>query len=172
MQREPKGGSVRILAIDPGTEFSAYVEWETGDPIGGPPGIYLAGRASNHEMLSLLADSVHCDVLAVEMIASYGMAVGAEVFETCLWTGRFIQCAVEWGDFAKVYRREVKIHLCNSAKAKDGNIRQAIIDRFGGKEKAIGKKAKPGPLYGIAGDVWAALAVAVTYAETRVVTSV
>lgn len=32
-----------------------------------------------------------------------------------------------------------------------------------GKEKAIGKKATPGPLYGVVGDEWAALAVAVTW---------
>ncbi|MBV8782506.1 MAG: hypothetical protein JO353_14005, partial [Phycisphaerae bacterium] len=54
-------------------------------------------------------------------------------------------------------------------RAKDGNIRQALIDRFGPtKERAIGKKKSPGPLYGMSGDCWSALAVAVTYADQRI----
>jgi len=59
----------------------------------------------------------------------------------------------------------VKLHLCGSARAKDTNIRQALIDRYGGSA-AIGKKAAPGPLYGVSKDVWSALAVAVTAADT------
>src|SRR5699024_5972970 len=103
--------------------------------------------------------------LVVEMIASDGMPVGREVFETCLWIGRFIQAA---GGAELVYRRDVKLHLCGSARAKDANIRQALIDRFGpGREKAIGIKAQPGPLYGFKRDMWAALAVAVTYADAQ-----
>jgi hypothetical protein len=35
-------------------------------------------------------------------------------------------------------------------------------DRFGGSA-AVGRKAAPGPLYGISRDVWSALAIAVTY---------
>ena len=67
-----------------------------------------------------------------------------------------------------VYRHEVKLHLCGSARAKDANVRQALIDRFGpGKELAIGRKAAPGPLYGMTGDCWAALGVAVTDADQR-----
>ena len=114
------------------------------------------------------------DALAVEMVASYGMAVGAEVFETCVWIGRFIQVWFEGGmiedayrEARLVYRREVKLALCGNSRAKDSNIRQAIIDRYGGKAGAIGKKKTPGPLYGITGDVWSALAVAITAAETE-----
>jgi hypothetical protein len=93
------------------------------------------------------------------------MPVGREVFETCVWIGRFVQA---WGaKHAMVYRSEVKSHLCHSAKAKDSNVRTALIDRWGGKVKAIGNKRAPGPLYGIAGDEWSALAVAVTYADTK-----
>ena len=108
------------------------------------------------------------DTLAVEMVESFGMAVGKEVFETVFWVGRFCQ-AWEPNDWHRVYRKEVKIHLCRSHRAKDGNIRQALIDRFSdgrGKDVAIGKKANPGPLFGVSADSWSALAVAVTYAET------
>jgi hypothetical protein len=60
-------------------------------------------------------------------------------------------------------RRAVKLALCGDSRAKDANIRQALIDRFGGKDAAVGRKAAPGPLYGISRDVWSALAIAVTY---------
>ena len=57
---------------------------------------------------------------------------------------------------------EVKMNLCHSAKANDADIRQALIDRFGpGKQKAIGLKGSPGPLYGVSKHCWAALALAV-----------
>jgi hypothetical protein len=53
-------------------------------------------------------------------------------------------------------------------QAKDANIRQALIDRFGGsKEAAIGTIKRQGPLYGVKGHEFAALAVAVTWIETR-----
>ncbi len=103
--------------------------------------------------------------LAIEMIASYGMPVGKEIFETCVWIGRFVQA---WGGpFTQVYRRDVKLHLCGQPRAKDANIRAALIDKFGpGKGKAIGTKKSPGPLYGMTADCWAALGVAVTYRDS------
>ena len=55
------------------------------------------------------------------------------------------------------------MYLCHSMKAKDGNIRQAILDLYGGKDVALGNKKRPGPLYGVSKDIWAALAVAITY---------
>jgi hypothetical protein len=44
-------------------------------------------------------------------------------------------------------------------KAKDANIRQALIDKIGPQ----GTKKDPGPTYGISKDVWSALAIAVTH---------
>jgi hypothetical protein len=156
---------MRLLAIDPGSEHSGFVLYDTATQrpleFGKPPNDLILG----------LIDTVTADVLAVEMIASYGMAVGAEVFETCVWIGRFIERWKHTDSLYKehaveqVYRSEVKLHLCNSARAKDANVRQALIDRYGGKDKAIGKKATPGPLYGLSGDCWSALGVAVTVAE-------
>ena len=52
-------------------------------------------------------------------------------------------------------------------KAKDSNIRQAIMDRYGStREAAIGTKKNPQELYGVSKDIWAALGVAITASET------
>ena len=111
-------------------------------------------------MLSLSPD---CHEVVIEMVACYGMAVGAEVFETVFWIGRFWEIARRDIGVTRLYRKDVKMHLCNSMRAKDGNIRQALIDKLG----APGTKKNPGPTYGIKADIWAALAVAVTFAETK-----
>jgi hypothetical protein len=152
---------MRVLAIDPGTVKSAWCSYGGDDKP-----LFFGIEANDAFARRVKEQSALDDVVAIEMIASYGMAVGCEVFETCVWIGRFMeQFGGEGGlPSVRVFRRDVKTHLCNSAKAKDANIRQALIDRFGGSA-AIGKKATPGPLYGVAGDVWAALAVAVTYAD-------
>jgi hypothetical protein len=57
-----------------------------------------------------------------------------------------------------VYRKDVKLLLCGSPRAKDANIRQALLDLLGPQ----GTKAKPGPTYGVKSHAWAALGVAVT----------
>jgi len=151
-----------ILAIDPGTTESAYVLYDEGR-------LVEFGKRDNEAIRAFLLLNNSAEVLVIEMIASYGMAVGREVFETCVWIGRFQEAF--GGPCEKVYRLQVKSHLCHSAKANDSNIRQAIIDRYprdgGGKTPQIGTQKKPGPLHGVAGDVWAALGVAITYEETK-----
>lgn len=149
-----------VVGIDPGTEQSA--------------GVILSGRhirsavwIPNADMLVWMRNISGPAVLAVEMVASYGMAVGQETFDTCLWVGRFVEA---WDqDWHLLYRKKanppfpaITMHLCKTTRAKDSNIRQALIDRFGpGKAAAIGTKKAPGPLHGISGDRWSALAVAV-----------
>ena len=46
------------------------------------------------------------------------MAVGREVFETCLWIGRFVEAWYEPDAVQLVYRRDVKLHLCGSARGQ------------------------------------------------------
>lgn len=151
-----------ILAIDPGTTHSAFVL------LADDGSIAQHGKPSNAELRDWLQAPTPspmyqrgwCGVTAaIEMVASYGMPVGREVFETCVAIGRFVECIPD-GQSELIYRQEVKLHHCKSAKANDATIRQALIDRFGGKEKAIGRKATPGPLYGIHADEWSALAIA------------
>lgn len=145
-----------LLAIDPGPTESAYC-WLDRDlkPL-------EFDKIKNEDLLKHIYNS-EPDMAAIEMIASYGMAVGAEVFQTCVWIGRFTE-AVAWaGTSEYVYRKEVKMHLCGSMKAKDTNIRTALMDRFG----EVGTKNKQGYFYGFKRDIWAAYAVGLTYLETR-----
>jgi hypothetical protein len=143
-----------VLAIDPGNKESAYVLYD-GYKIHG------FGKIPCEELLNtIIRTPAYPKELAIEGIASYGMAVGKEVFDTCVWIGRYWQ-ASSAEHKRLVYRMEVKNHLCHSSKANDSNIRQALIDRFGGPQEI----KKGGKLYGISKDVWSALAVAVTYLD-------
>lgn len=150
-----------ILAIDPGTTESGWCVYDGSRVVG-------SGVETNGELLDMISNSP-CTRLCIEMFASYGMAVGREVFETCVWIGRFQQAWKDPDSVELVYRKTVKSHLCGSIKAKDSNVRQALLDKFprtgGGKIPQIGTKALPGPLYGVTSHAWSALAVAVTAQE-------
>ena len=151
---------MKHLAIDPGCEFSAYVLWDGST-------VLEKGKLPNNELLKIVTDS-RADHLAVEMVASYGMPVGKEVFETVRWIGKFEQAWLlrEYRPtaFDLIYRKEIKIHHCRSMKAKDSNIRQALIDKYG----APGTKKAPGKTYGISSDVWSAFAIATYITEKQV----
>lgn len=187
-----------VLAIDPGTKRSAVVHLDgTPGDDGSGAEIGFAAIVENTDLLDMIYDITDetewwCDTLAIEMFASQGMSVGAETFEACKWVGRLWEAWEQTrGPAFEVYRREEKLHLCGSASAKDGNIRQALIDRWGGDSVAL-KRAKvckrknlkshhlgcadcnntgfvgtDGPLVNIHADLWAALAVGVTYLETK-----
>jgi len=148
-------GALDILAVDPGTNESGWCRYRAGRVIG-------SGVMTNEALRDELRYGTAA-VLAIEMVASYGMAVGREVFETCVWIGRFIECWPRPHDVRRVYRKDVKLHLCGTSKAKDANIRQALLDLIGPQ----GTKKEPGPTYGVKSHAWAALAVAVTAAQTR-----
>lgn len=148
----------RILAIDPGPFQSGYVMFDAEGRKALAAGIF-----PNRDLLMYMRN-VAPQKLAIEMIASYGMPVGAEVFETCVWIGRFAhlwESDPESTPVQFVFRKDVKLHLCGTSKAKDANIRQALIDKLG----PVGTKNNKGPLYGVKSHCWAALAVAITALE-------
>lgn len=154
-----------IFAIDPGNEYSAYVLVEDDLSV-----VIDKGKVTNEELLEIIYRVFHMEVVneriipsvknvAIEMVASYGMAVGKTVFETCVWIGRFYQAIYEQSNAKPtfIYRMDEKMCLCHDSKAKDSNIRQALIDRFG----VVGTKKNQGYFYGFKKDIWSAMAVAV-----------
>lgn len=153
-----------VLAIDPGSTESGWALIDTTD--GHPLGI---GKTDNHELIQSIraGDFLNVDHVAIEMVASYGMAVGATVFDTCVWIGRFDEALADTAPLELVFRRDVKLHHCGQTKAKDSNIRQALVDRFapGQSNHGKGTKAEPGWFHGFRADVWQAYALAVLAAD-------
>jgi len=146
-----------LFAIDPGTVHSGVIFLRGKELI-------KFGKVDNGAVLELIKNDTFDDI-SIEMIASYGMAVGQEVFETCVWIGRFMQAAHARPvpvPTRRITRREIKLHLCGTSQANDSNVRKRLVDIFGGVDVAVGNKKDPGPLYGVHLDVWSALAVGMT----------
>ena len=160
---------MKLLAIDPGNTESGWcvVDTDTCEPL-------AFDKTPNAELRRLIlagSELVEADAVHIEMVASYGMAVGREVFETCVWIGRFCEAVRgnwhPWSEPTLVYRRDVKLHHCGQTKAKDSNIRQALVDRFapGQPNHGKGTRAEPGWFHGFRADVWQAYALAVLAAD-------
>jgi hypothetical protein len=153
-----------ILAIDPGPQQSGYAIVDQN---------YHAtdfGKVPTEDLLLKVGDSF--DAVVIEMVSHYGtgMPAGKEVFDTCVWIGRFLQhftvCRIP---VQQMFRKDVKLNLCGSVRAKDSNIIQALVDRFASGQPNYGKGTKkaPGWFYGFKADVWQAYALAVTYIDKQ-----
>ena len=148
-----------ILAIDPGPTESGVILF---DPRNNK--ILFRAIAENKALkkdVSVLGKDNEAPLLAIEMIACYGMPVGKETFETCLWIGRFEEAFDPTKESLRCYRKNIKLHLCGTTKAGDPNVRQVLIDRLG----RPGTKKNQGTTYGITKHMWSALAVAVYAAD-------
>lgn len=161
-----------IIGIDAGTTRSGFVRIERAYPKLAPA-VLEAHVLPNEEIAARLRELSHpvtpesvkaSRVLAVEQIVqSYGRP-GVSLFTAVEWGGRFIEA---WGrDFMHVTRPEAKRELVGRVNANDADVSAAIRSRYpgtgGGARPEVGTKAKPGPLFGVKADAWAALAVALT----------
>lgn len=158
-----------ILAIDPGNIESGYVL--TNNDLT----IVKSGKINNQELLEDIEfdrfESLNpiesIEHIAIEMVACYGMAVGKSIFDTCVFIGKLSYLLEDLKGYPVtfIYRKDEKMNLCNSMKANDSNITQALIDRFAPNtpNKGKGTKKEPGWFYGFKKDIWQAYAVAVTY---------
>ena len=147
-----------ILSIDVGTTETGFcfINKETYKPI-------RFGKISNEDLLDIVRNEEY-DTLIYEEFQSYGMPIGVSTITSITWNGRYMQIALDREKKVDyIYRKEEKINLCGSMKAKDSNIRQALIDRFG----EVGTKKQPGWFYGFKKDIWAAYAVGVTWLDKQ-----
>lgn len=145
---------MRVAGIDPGPKQSALVITDGAR-------VEYMQRGNNRDIawqVSRLAqeEATGPDLLAIEVIRSSYSAtpIGAEVFDTAIWAGRFMGEWLAAGRHVRsvvlLPRITIRTHLCG-AKGNDTEIRRALIAR-------LGKEATKG----VATHEWAALAAAVT----------
>ena len=156
---------MRIIGIDPGPEKSGVVVYCTERRR-----VQYTNTTHNDKILGslgLLRINHQLERMAIERVQSYGIS-GTSLLRTAEMVGRFWEA----GNAAKLqihllYRREVLQGLDVSGKGnRDSLVRQRLIEIHGGSRRAAcGRKAEPGPLYGVSSHAWSALAVAIVAAE-------
>jgi hypothetical protein len=149
-----------IIAIDPGTDKSGYVEWSMGK-------IAYLDTLSNDKVRTLLSEASRlyspAPMLAIEWPVYYGrdMQAGQTIFKTCAHVGRFVEV---WpGQHVLVPRKKVVAELCETAKVGDPEVRRACVDILGEPPT----KANPNSIYTRrpASHEWAAIALALAFNE-------
>ena len=151
---------MKILSIDAGTIESGYCLSEGYKPL-------RFGKISNEDLLQIVKKEEY-DVLVYEAFQSYGMPVGQTTIDSITWNGRYIQSALDREKRVEhIFRREEKLCLCGTMKAKDTNIRQALIDRFAQFDFKNGKgtKKRKDYFYGFSKDSWTAMAITVCFLD-------
>ena len=155
-----------IFAIDPGNIKSAYVI------VGSDMQVLEHCKADNLQVEKALYKALKIPNIEIvcESVTCYGMPVGKEVFDTCKQIGRFEHiCDLFKNRINYVPRIKEKTIICHDAKAKDSNIRRALIDKYAKFDFKNGKGNKRNPdwFQGFGGDEWSAFAVAETYKEMK-----
>ena len=109
--------------------------------------------------------------LVLEMVASYGMAVGKSVFDTCVAVGRYSMIKPHV-PYSLVYRMQVKMHLVGKTAVKDAQITQLLVNRFLTNEEidrwgdyGKGTLKDKGMFHGFNNDIYQAYAVGVTWLD-------
>lgn len=142
-----------VFGIDPGTVQSAYVVWD-----GQAKEILEKATLPNDEFMDRFHRYPYLHPVGLEMVQNYGTPMGNDLIETIVFTGQIIwECKLKGAQLVKLRRPKIKVAICNDSKAKDGWIRQALIDRIG----PVGTKLNPGPTYGVVAHEWQCLAAAV-----------
>jgi hypothetical protein len=159
---------VRILGIDPGPERCGVVVYCTTERR------CIFAKVLDTEPLLFrrfksLVKLHAVELVGIERVQSYGIA-GGSLLRTSEVVGRLWQSAIALEVAMRlVYRREVLSALDVGGRGnRDSLVRARLIDMHGGtRAAAVGRKASPGPLYGVSSHAWSALAVAIVAGGAR-----
>lgn len=142
-----------ILALDPGSEKTAWVVWDGAK-------IRESGVTEN---VKLIEELPYADAMVIEQVKAYGI-VGETVLDTVMWIGQFRREHERFGRRVDLCPRKTAVtHLTSQSTAGDAATFAALKDKIG----PVGTKKFPGPLYKIGPHERAALVVAIWWWEVK-----
>lgn len=168
--------SIAVMAIDPGPQTCGIVLLARRPELASGFGILTAeAEVPVRRVFSHIEDNMMANVpVVIEHLSCYGVDFSAVLRDTALISGEFrLRCRQLGREATFITRPDVKLHITSSRKTKDKDIRDALIERWGGEVAAMGyqkiegskQRTPKGPLYDIASHSWAALALGVTFLE-------
>lgn len=157
-----------VAGVDPGETHSGLVVF-CGYAEGCAP--YTAAVLPNADVRDHVVGALGHDlgsVVVIERPQFFGRETRFTdaMCEALLWSGRFIEAADSRGiRFETPFRKTIVTHHTGSARSNDADVRHALVERYGGRDAAIGNKAKPGPLWEVKSHAWQALAAALCWID-------
>jgi hypothetical protein len=129
-----------LLAVDPGSEYSALVYFVEACDKPGNMEIRHKEYVSNEELIGKLSVE-NLEAVLIETPRPRAEPVSSETFQMAIWIGRFVQVCdardIKWGH---IFYERVCLAVVRSTRMTDPQRRLAIIEIFGGEAIAIGGK--------------------------------
>lgn len=118
---------MRVLSVDAGNIQSAYIIFCTEQKR-----VVQKGFLENEQFIEEILNSSF-DEVAIEKIVSLGAVIGSSTLDTAYTNGRIYEAIkTKFGIISNLYSRiDIKMHLCFTTRAKDANVRQALVNKFG-----------------------------------------
>ena len=158
-----------IVAIDPGPEVSAWVEYDLDARRVIDCSRAAEGCEPNDDILAAAEAGRwrHISALIIERVEFYHDRKYGKGWHSIVYSYGLLAGILRAQGVPAILQpfRLMSLHLTDHPKAPKGAFRAAVYDRFGGRSRAVGRKRAPGPCHGVKGHAWDALAHAITYAE-------
>ena len=158
-----------VLGIDPGPETHGAVVYDTE-----ARRVLWSRKAATPAEALMCATFYGVSVVLIErpaVMGTLGPGILGHMFDTCWEAGRISAQAEQRGYRVETMtRREVLRHLgvMSGKGSADSRVRAACIADHGGTQvAAVGRKASPGPLYGVSSHAWQALGLVLAWLEVR-----
>lgn len=158
-----------ILGIDPGPEVHGVVVYDTE----ARRVTFASKAATSAEVIDLLGQ-YKLGLALIERPAAMG-ALGPGIVGHMLdtaWAAARLECEIELRSYAPcvtMTRRQVlrSLGVLSGKGSSDSKVRAACIadHETPGGPPAVGRKAAPGPLYGVSSHAWQALGLVLAWLE-------